>query len=186
MDEAAQKRAGGEHDGGGANAAAVREPHAAHAVRDQKVVDLGLDHRQIRRLPQRFLHRRRVKLAVGLRAWAAHRRTFAAIEEAELDAGRIRHPAHQAIKRIDLTNEMALAEPADGGIARHGADGGETLGDQRRARAHPGRGRRGFAAGMATADHNHVEGRIHRAFHKSELLSKAGREIEAGNGPCFT
>ena len=66
-------------------------------------------------------------------------------------------PAHQAVQRVDLAHEMALAEPADGRIAGHLADGGEAVGDQRRARAHARRGGRGLAAGMAAADDDDVE-----------------------------
>ena len=74
----------------------------------------------------------------------------------------IGHPAHQAVERIDLAHQMALAEPADGRDCTTCADGRETMGDQRRARAHArGRGR-GLAAGMAAADDDHIEAGIHR------------------------
>ena len=66
--------------------------------------------------------------------------------------------AHQAVEGVDLADQMPLAEPADGRIAGHLADGGEAVGDQRRARAHAGRSRRSLAAGMAAADHDHVVG----------------------------
>ena len=60
-------------------------------------------------------------------------------------------PAHQPVKRVDLAHQMAFAEPADRRIAGHGADGGESMGDQRRLGAHArGRGGR-LAAGMAAA-----------------------------------
>ena len=36
--------------------------------------------------------------------------------------------AHQPVERIDLADQMALAEPADRRIARHGADGCEADG----------------------------------------------------------
>ena len=132
-----------------------------------EVIHLAFDDRQIRRLPDRRLHRRCVKLAVGLGARAAHRRSLAAIEHAKLDAAGIRDAAHQAVERIDLANQMALAEPADGRIAGHRADGGEALGDQRRARAHPRRCGGRLAAGMAAADDNHIEAAIHRHLQKA-------------------
>ena len=69
------------------------------------------------------LHRCAVERAVGLGAGPAHRRTFAAVEQAELDAGGIGDPAHQPVQRIDLAHQMALAHPADGGIAGHLAQG---------------------------------------------------------------
>ena len=164
MDEAAQKGAGGQHHGAGAELAAIRQPHAGHAPFAEEVVDLALDDGQIRGLPDRLLHRCGIELAVGLGARTAHRRPLAAIEHAKLDAARIGDAAHQAIERIDLADQMALAEPADRRIAGHGADGREALGDQRRARAHArGRSRR-LAAGMAATDDDHIEAGVHRHF----------------------
>ena len=117
------------------------------------------------------LHGRRIELAIGLGARPAHRRAFAAIEHAELDAPSIGHAAHQPIERIDLAHQMPLAQPADRRIARHGADGGEAVRDQRRSRAHARGGGRSLAAGMAATNHNHIEASIHRKHH----LSRAAR-----------
>ena len=47
---------------------------------------------------------------------------LAAVQDAELDARPVDRPAHDAVERIDLAHEMALAEPADRRIARHLAD----------------------------------------------------------------
>ena len=162
MDQAAQKRAGGQHHGAAADDAAIGQSDARNALLDDQVVHLGFDHSQIGRLADRLLHRRRIELAVGLGARAAHGRAFAAVEHAKLDAAGIGDAAHQAVQRIDFAHQMALAEPADGRVAGHRADGGEAMGDQRRARAHArGCGRR-LAAGMAAADDDHVEAGIHQ------------------------
>ena len=68
---------------------------AAHAAMfDQEVVRFGLNHRYIGRFPDRSLHRRRVKLAISLRARTAHRRALAAVQNPELDAALIGRPAH--------------------------------------------------------------------------------------------
>ena len=153
-----------------ANVAAVGQSNARDALLDDEIVHLAFDHGQIRRLADRLLHRRRIELAVGLGARAAHRRPFAAIEHPELDAAGIGDAAHQAIERIDLAHQMALAEPADGRIARHGADGGEAMRDQRRSRAHArGRGRR-LTAGVAATDNDHIEAGVHRKFSKTLAL----------------
>ena len=162
MDQAAQKRAGRQHHGAGRNDAAIGQPDARDALLDDEIVHLGFDHGQIRGLADRLLHRRRIKLAVGLGARAAHRRSLAAIEHPELDAAGIGDAAHEAVERIDLAHQMALAEPADGRIARHRADGREAMGDQRRPRAHAGgRGRR-LTAGVAATDNDHVEAGVHQ------------------------
>ena len=113
---------------------------------------------EIRRGADRCLHGLAIKLAVGLGAGALHRGAFAPVQHAELDAGGVSHPAHQAVEGVDLAHQMALAEAANGRIAGHFADRGEAVGDQRRARAHAGRSGRSLAAGMAAADHDHVVG----------------------------
>ena len=137
----------------------------------------------------RGLHRGRIELAVGLGARTADGRTLAAIEHPELDAAGIGDPAHQAVERIDLADQMALAEPADGGIAGHRADGRKAMGDQRRPRAHP---RSGAAASQPawpppitmTSKRCHSLAQSWRDFYrgaaeirKREFASKAG---------CFT
>ena len=103
---------------------AVTTPATA-AVLDDQILDRPLDHLEVGRGPDRGLHGGAVELAVGLGARALHRRALGAVEQAELDAGRIGDPAHQAVQRIDLAHQMALAEPADGRVAGHLADGGE-------------------------------------------------------------
>ena len=44
---------------------------------------------------------------------------MAAIEQAELNPGRIGGAPHQAIKRIDLAHKVPLAQAANGRVARH-------------------------------------------------------------------
>ena len=97
-----------------------------------------------------------IELAVGLGARAAHRRPLAAVEHAELDAGAVDGAAHDAVERVDLAHQMALAEPADRRVARHLADRRALVGQQERARAEPRRGRRRLAPGMPAADHDDV------------------------------
>ena len=158
MDQPAQEGAGGQHHGAGPDLAAVARDDPGHpAALDHQVLDGALDHLEIGRRPDRGLHRLAVELAVGLGARALHGGALGAVEQAELDAGGIRHPPHQAVQRIDLAHQMALAEPADGRIAGHLADGGKAVRHQRRARAHAGRGSRSLAAGMAAADNDDVK-----------------------------
>ena len=62
-----------------------------------------------------------------------------------------------AVEGVDLADQVALAQAADGRVAGHLADRLELVGEQQRARAQPrGRGR-GLAAGVAAADDDHVE-----------------------------
>ena len=112
---------------------------------------------EVRRGADRGLHRLAIELAVGLGPGTLHRGPLAPVQDPELDAGGIGHPPHQAVERVDLADEVALAEAANGRIAGHLADGGDAVGDERGLRAHArGRGR-SLAAGMAAADDDDVE-----------------------------
>ena len=156
-------------------------------------VRLALDHAEVRGLDDRGLHRRGVKLAIGLGARPADRRTLAAIEHAELDAAGIRDAAHQAVQRIDLADQMALAKAADRGIAGHRADGRKTVRHQGRTGAHPRSRARSLAAGVAAADDDHVERfsalRSCRDFYRGDGKSRKqnlrGVDVRVKRG-CFT
>ena len=77
---------------------------------------------------------------------------------------------------------MALAQAADGGVAGHLADGLEFVGEQQGARAKARRGRRGFAAGMAAADHDDVEASCAAAIRAAKFIHKSRKQIAAWTG----
>ena len=136
MDHPLEEGAGGDDQRRAGQLPAVGEFEAAdRAVVDDEAARLGFDHRQVLGLDDQPLHRQAIELAVGLGARPLHRRTLAAVEDAELDAGGVGGAAHQAVERVDLAHQVALAEPADRRIAAHHADRLEALGDQRGARA---------------------------------------------------
>jgi hypothetical protein len=145
-------------------AQAIRHP--ARRV-DLQVFGGVLDDDQSRRLHQQALDRRLVQSAIGLRPGPAHRRSFAAVQDFEMDPGHVGGPSHQPVQRIDLSHQMPLADAADRGIAGHLADAGPALRDQQRPGANPrGRGGR-LAPGMPAPDHHHVEPLVHQvAFPK--------------------
>ena len=131
MDQAVQKRAGGDHHRAGRQPAAVLEQHGGDPPIDHiEVVRLTLDHGQQPRRPDRLLHRRRIEAPIRLSTRPAHGRTLAAVEHAELNAAEIGDPAHVAVERIDLADQMTLAQAADRRVARHRADRVEAMGDQ--------------------------------------------------------
>src|SRR5262249_18747255 len=88
---------------------------------------------------------------------------FAAIEHAELDAGKIGDLPHKAVERVDLTHKMAFAQASDRRIARHRADGREAMSDERDLGTHARRGGGGLAAGMAAAHDDDIVPRVHRS-----------------------
>ncbi len=186
MDQPAKKCPRRQHQSAGAYLAAIGEPdtHSFSTGLDQ-IVDLGLDHAEIRRLRDRPLHRRRVERPVGLRARSAHGGTLAPVEHAELDSRRVRDPAHEPVERVDLAHQVSLAEPADRRIARHGADGGEAMRDQRRARAEPRRGRGRFAARVPAADDDDVE-TLHHFLQYARSIGAESVRQSSSRERCFT
>src|SRR5690606_15481411 len=126
------------------------------AVVNAKVDHLPFDHVQARLCGDRQLHGLPVEFAIGLRTRAPNSRPLPAVEHANLDAGGIRDTAHQAVHRIDLPHEMALAHAADGRIAGHGADRVVTECYERSTGALARRSGSGFTTGMSAADHDDI------------------------------
>ncbi len=162
MNEAPQEGPRGQDHGAGRDFPTIGQFDPADpALLQDKVVGLGLDDLKAGNSAQLRLHRGGIELAVGLGPGSAHGGAFAAIEDAELDAAGVGDPAHEAVEGVDLAHQMALAQPPNGGVAGHGADGREAMGDECRPRAHARRGRGGLTAGVAATDHDDVEGRAH-------------------------
>src|SRR5580765_3692805 len=97
-----------------------------------------------------------VLLLVHLRAGGPDSGPAAGIEKAKLNADSVGHFAHKAAEGIDFADEVALGNAADGRVAGHLRDEVEVHGDERSLQTHAGTGARGFAAGVAAADHYNV------------------------------
>jgi hypothetical protein len=93
-------------------------------------------------------HRLAIAQLVGLARVERTRRPLGLVEPAELDAGAIDDLGHLAAERVDLPDQVALGDPADGRVARHVGDGLEVAGQDQRARAQAGGGERRLAAGV--------------------------------------
>ena len=105
-----------------------------------------------------------------------------------MDAAEVGRPAHQPVKGVDLADQVAFAEAPDGRIARHRANGRNSMGDERRLGSHArGRGGR-LAAGMASAHDDDVVCVLIGSNLQAGLLSQAGQASisPTDRGPCFT
>src|SRR5262245_3855434 len=163
MNKPAQKCAGRKHNGAGRNLAGVRRFDTSNpAVLEDQVVGFGLDDLEVWNSADRGLHRNRVKLAVGLGTWATHSGSLAAVQDPELDSAKVRDATHETVKRIDFPHQMTLAQPANGGIARHRSNSCGPMGTQSRAGTLAGGRSRGFTAGVAASNHHDVESVGHR------------------------
>ena len=94
--------------------------------------------------------------ATLLHARAPHGGALGAVEQPEVDGGRVRHAAHQPAHRVNLAHEVPLAHAADGRVARHLADRVEPLRHEQCRGARPGGGSRRLAPRMPAADDDDV------------------------------
>ena len=158
VDEAVEKGAGGHDHGPDAEDLVQRGADADHpAALDQDFIHHRLADSQVRLVFQHPLHAQPVEQPVGLGAGGTHRRALAGVEAAELDAGGIDVLGHFPAQGVDLLDQVALGQAADGRVAGHGADGvGVDDADERPA-AHARRGQGRLAAGVAGADYGNVK-----------------------------
>jgi hypothetical protein len=165
---AAEERARREHHRGREHAAAVLELDSGDGLAVlglHEANGLAAEHGHALVAEHAPAHDVVVGVAVALRARRAHRRPLAGVEHPELDAGLVRDDAHLPAERVDLTHQLPLGEAADRGVARHAPDGRRVQHDHRRARARAGRGGHCLYAGVAAADHDHVEVTRHGGLH---------------------
>ena len=159
MDDALQEGARGQNHGRRTPDAApiVGNPGHAAVLNDEILDGCGLD-RQALALGQGRLHGGAVQAAIDLGAGPADGGALGSVQKPVLDGGLVGDAAHQTVQGVDLANEVALSEAADGRIAAHLADRLELMGEQQGARAGAPGGMGRLAASMAAADHDHIPG----------------------------
>jgi hypothetical protein len=161
MNQAVEECACGDDEGRAGEALSALELEAGHAAGiRQDAAGLSEDPRDVRHRLEGALHPRAVPTLVGLRARRPDCRPAAPVQHLELDAGGVDRASHQAAKRVDLPDEMALRRAADCRVARHVADRAvRQRADPHAATQARGRPRR-FDAGVPRADDDHVEVRV--------------------------
>ena len=157
MDASAQERAGSEDDCPGAEAATVRGLYPLQLIAlNQEPGHHALRKLEVRERLEELPHRALVEGAVALRPRRPHRRSLGAVQHPELNRGAIGGAAHDPAERVDLTDDGALRDPADSGIAAHLPDCVEGGGQQKGVRAEAGGHGGCFGAGVAAADNDDV------------------------------
>ena len=158
VDLAAEERADGQHYCSRAEFDAGMRDDAPHLLAfHDEVGDFLLEQREVRLVLQRRTDRLLVQNAICLRTRRAYCRTFAGIESTELDAGTIGRLRHRAAERVDLLDQMTLADAADRRVAAHLPERLDALRQQQRAHAHARRGQSGLGAGVTAAYNDDVE-----------------------------
>ena len=162
MDDATQEGAGGENDGARTDFGTVGEDDTGYAGTVHDEVDgFAFDDIEVFARLGLAQHLAAVDGAIGLGAGTLDGGALAAVQEAELNPGEVGDTAHDAVHRVDLAHEVALAETADGGVAGHDADIGAAQGDERGARAHAGGGMGCFGSGVSATDDDDIEIMFH-------------------------
>ncbi len=158
MDAAVQEGAGGQHHRPGPESDADLRDGAHHPVAlYHQVVHGLLEQLQVGLVLQPPADCGLVQNAVGLGPGGTHCRALAGVEDAELDATFVRGDGHGATERIDLLDQMALADAPDRGVAAHLPQGLDVVRKQQCLAAHACRRQGGLGAGVAATDHDDVE-----------------------------
>ena len=124
---------------------------------DDQVIHFLLEQLQVRLILERLPNRRAIQHAIRLRPRRPHRRAFRRIQNPELDAGAIRRLRHDTTERIDLANQMPLADAPDRRVARHLPQRLDVLRQQQGPRAAARSRECGLGTGMAATDHDHIK-----------------------------
>ncbi|OPZ80125.1 MAG: hypothetical protein BWY77_01226 [bacterium ADurb.Bin431] len=169
MNEAVEKGAGTEDNRTGPHRMARFGHHPTDLVLfDKQGGHALLAQGEVLLLLEQPAHAQGVVIAVILGARGPDGGTLGAVEHAELQGGLVRHHAHGAAEGVDLLDEVALGQSADGGIAGHLRQGEDVLGDEQGGGPHPGGRQRGLAAGMTPTHYQNVIA-IAGAFHRAPL-----------------
>ena len=158
MDAAIEEGAGGEHHGAAAEAQAdLRDGAGDAAALEPEVVHRLLEQPKVGLILQAAPDGRLVEDAVGLGPRGAHGGPLGCVEDPELDARLVGGGRHGTAERVDLLDQVPLADAADGRIAAHLAQRLDVVREQQRGAAHARAGQRRLGAGVAATDHDHVE-----------------------------
>ena len=169
MDAAVEKGAGRQHDGAGSKLQAQLGHRTDHPVTFQhQVVHRLLKQPQVLLVLQSATNRRAVQHAVSLRTRSPNCRPLAAVKNAELDTRFVGGSGHRAAQRVDLLDQVALANATDRRVAAHLAQRLDVVRQQQRFAPHARRGQRRFGAGVPAPDDDHIK--MLRMFHDAAIL----------------
>ena len=97
---------------------------------------------------------------VALNPAGSNSRPSRSVQATKLDGGRIRDARHLSTQRIDLPHDLALAQTADGRVARHLSHTLPIDRQEQGVHPKPRRSQRGLATGMARAHHHHLGSQV--------------------------
>ena len=161
MAESIQESAGSQNDAGRVDPIAGSGFDAGDSVpNSQQGRSLCLDDREAVLTMEPMLHLLPVEFLVALGSRSLDGGAATPIEQAEMDSVGIPHLADEAPQRIDLPNQVALADAPDGRVARHLGNHFPVDGDQGGIGAHSGRSGRRLATRVSAPNDNDVDREI--------------------------
>ena len=182
VNQAAEKRSGGQNDRPAAMPIACVIDHAHDAVIfHHQPLDQGLLEIQTGGVFQHAFHGRVVAGLVVLGTGRMNRRSLFGIQGAVLDRRLVGDAGHLSAQGIDLLDQLPLGHPADGGAAGHGGHLVQIDDHQQDAASHAGRRQRRFTSGMARADDDDIVGSRKNCHYRSKRLVMDGVLICKGS-----
>lgn len=162
VEESAQEGSGGDDDSFGEDDGRIGQEDASDlGVAEVKSGDLGGDHGEVGGVSEDVRHPGGVGEHIGLSAAGLDSGTLAGIEAPELDPGGVGSEGHLAAKSVDLADDLAFADAADSGVARHPSGAFGLGGDDSGLAAHTGGSEGGFAARVPSTDDENIKARGH-------------------------
>jgi len=181
MDQTAQESACGQHHGAPTESNAKLGYDAYYSVAlENQIVDGLLEERQAWLILQFRPNCLLVEGAISLGASCSYRVALRGVQDPELNARRVGRKCHRATQRIDLFDEMALANATDRGVARHLAKRLDAVSQQQSLATRSRGGKRRLGARVATSNDNDIKrsGRLH-----GSLPSGGRNNTRFGPGP---
>ena len=158
VDQAGQKRAGGQHHRFCGKAQLCLGDYPGYALTlDQHVFHRLLEQPQVGLVFQPAAYRLLVQSTVGLCTGGTHGSTLGRVKDAKLDAGFVRSLSHRPAQCIHLLDQMPLAYAPDGRVAGHQPQRINVVREQQRSATHARGSQRGLGSGMAAANYDYIE-----------------------------
>ena len=143
-------------------AAAELEAYLSHGTDytvtlNHQVINGLLKQPEIRLVLQNLANGCLIQNTVSLSTCGTYSGTFGAVQDTELNTALVSGQCHGTAQRINLFDQMTLANTADAGVAAHLPQGFDIVGQQQCFAAHTRSGQRSLGAGMAATDHDHIK-----------------------------
>ncbi len=122
-----------------------------------QVISSLLENLQIVLVLQNRANRCLVQHTVSLSTGCSDSRSLACVEDPELNTATISSTCHGAIERIDLFDQMAFADTADGRVAGHLSKGLDVMGQQQCLGTDASRRQRSLRTGMTATNYDYIK-----------------------------